>query len=171
MPTTEVFKSLAFSDSLLALVFSTHSSTRVRVYDGTGSGDERANYRSFGSRLPRAGNTYVLDDGLSLFMNGPQQIEVYITSPRCDHETQVSLILTMQTTVDSPGDCTFFTVEGRNASSYVTWSESKRLSGGSGVAPGTILQNEFCINKHELDHIRVIVNFFRILPLCSIEDK
>ena len=132
----------------------------MRIYDGTGSDHEGASFRSFGSRLPRAGNFYVSDDGLSLFMNGTQQIEVYTTSPRCDHETQVSLILTTQTTRDSSDDSTFYTVEGRNTSYNVIWSESKGLSGGSGVGAGTILQNEFCINKHELDHIRIIVNFF-----------
>jgi hypothetical protein len=175
VPTGEGFESLAFSDSLLALVYSTDSSTRVYVYNGTGSEDEEAIFQSFGSTFPRAGNIYVSDDGLSFFMNGTvsddglsffmngtQKIEVYTTSPRCDSETQVSLILTTQTTRETPDRPTFFTVEGRNASSSVTWrNESKGVSGGSGVGAGTILQNEFCINKDKLDHIRVIVNFHR----------
>ena len=160
VPTTEVFRSLAFSDSLLALVFSTNSYTRVHVYNGTGFDDEEASFRSFGSTLPRADKNYISDDGLS-FMNGTQQIEVYTTSPRCDNETQVSLILTTQTTKASPDTPTFFTVEGLNANSNVIGSESKGLSGGSGVDAGTILQNEFCINKHELDHIRIIVSLFQ----------
>jgi len=161
VPLGEVFKSLTFSDYLLALVFSTDSSTRVYVYNGFGSEDEEAIFQSFGSTFPRAGNIYVSDDGLSFFMNGTEKIEVYTTSPRCDNKT-VSLILSTQTTRENPNGPTFFTVEGRNASSNVTWrNESKGVSGGSGVGAGTMLQNEFCINNHDLDHIRVIANFHR----------
>jgi hypothetical protein len=162
VPTGEVFKSLAFSDSLLALVFSTNSSTRVYVYNGTGSEDEEPSFQPFGSTLLRAGNIFVSNDGLSFFMNGTQKIEVYTTSPRCDDNKTVSLILTTQTTRETPDRPTFFTVEASNHSSNIIWrNESKGLSGGSGVAPGTTLQNEFCINKRELDHIRVIVNLFQ----------
>ena len=167
VPTREVFKSLAFSDSLLALAFSTNLYTRVHVYKGTGFDDEggcadQASFRSFGDRFPSLGNILVSNDGLSLLIDESTKIGFYTTSPRCDDEAQVSLILMMQTTKASPSTPTFFTVEGRNANSNVIWSESKGLSGGSRVEAGTHLHNEFCISKCELDHIRVIVNLFQV---------
>jgi hypothetical protein len=163
--TTEVFKSLAFSDSLLTLAFSTDSATRVLVYNGTGIDFEggyadEASFRLFGNTIPRAGNISVSDDGLSFLIDDSKDREFYTTSPRCDSETQVSLLLTLQTTAFSFEYPTFFFVEGHYVNSNVTWRESKGLGEGRRVEAGTILRNEFCINTWQLDRISVITRFW-----------
>ena len=167
VPTIEVVKSLTFSDSLLALAFSTNSATRVLVYNGTGFDYEgghadEARFRLFGNTVPRAGNISISNDGLSFFIDDRKDIEIYTTSPRCDSETQVSLILTLQTTSVTSGIPKFFVVEGLNAESSRIWIESIGLSSGVSVEAGTILHHEFCINTYQLDQIRVITRIWDV---------